>query len=127
MELLVQRKNPYGNDIAEIFISRPSSGISLKSGRVVHIPLYADDMILIAPDKISLKWKLNKTAEFLDNNQLTLNLDKTKVVVFRKSGRIWKDDTFYWNRCRIEVVKHYVYFGICFDSSLTFKGAKEYI
>ena len=46
-----------------------------------------------------------------------MNLGKTKVVIFRRGGRIGKRDHFFVNGAEIEVVKSYVYLGVVFSSS----------
>jgi len=70
---------------------------------IVHILLYADDMSIVAAYKETLQMKINVAAKFLRERGFNINIDKTKVVVFKKSGRRTKLDTFNWKGEDIEV------------------------
>jgi Reverse transcriptase (RNA-dependent DNA polymerase) len=119
--------NLYLEDVVTMFQDCPSSGIKLASGRIVHILMYADDMILMAPDRISLQRKLNILVDFFDRNQLKVNLEKTKVMIFRKNaGRIKKDDKLFWKKNEIEIVSKYIYLGITFTTSGMFREAAQH-
>ena len=49
--------------------------------------LYADDIVLIAPNEADLQNLINVVQEWCSKWQMRLNLDKTKVVHFRKKQR----------------------------------------
>ena len=63
--------------------------------------LYADDLIMLSTSKSGLQSCLNKLASYCDDNCLTVDLKKTKIVVFCKSGNV-STDKFYFNDVQIE-------------------------
>lgn len=90
---------------------------------LLHILLYADDMVILAPSAETLQIKLKIAAKFLKERGLQVNLEKTKVVVFRRAGRLKQHEAFNWNDSRIEIVKSYTYLGVKFSSSGLFNVA----
>lgn len=117
--------NLYINDIEKVFDNMESTGIRVNNTRTVHILMYADDMAVVTSDPISLQRKINKLGSYFDSNELSVNLNKTQVVVFRNGGKLSKDDSFYWNKYKIQVVKSYTYLGIVMTSSGHFRDASE--
>ena len=63
--------------------------------------LYADDLIILSASKSGLQSYSNKLASYCDDNCLTVNLKKTKIVVFYKSGKV-STDKFYFNDVQIQ-------------------------
>ena len=58
----------------------------LNRQKVTHL-LWADDLVLLALDKRSLQSLLNEVNSYCTVWGLTVNLDKTAVLVFNKTGR----------------------------------------
>ena len=75
--------------------------------------LYADDLILLSTSKSGLQSCLNKLASYCENNCLSVNLKKTKVVVYCKNGRL-STDRFCYANIEIENSTSYKYLGIIF-------------
>ena len=50
--------------------------------------MYADDVILISKSERGLQKCLTKLENYCDLWCLEINIDKTKTIVFNKSGRI---------------------------------------
>ena len=46
----------------------------------------------------------------------SVNRDKTKVVVFRKGGRLSDNLSFYYDGHKLDIVNKYTYLGIVFTS-----------
>jgi hypothetical protein len=90
---------------------------------VVHILMYADDMVIVAPSPETLQMKLKVAANFLSERGLSVNMGKTKVVVFGRSGRRSRKNKFYWMDQLIEIVSTYTYLGVTFSSTGVFKVA----
>ena len=63
---------------------------------------------------------LNKLYDYLDDNELQINLNKTKIMIFNKGkGRTSKTD-FYRNKVRIERVSSFSYLGIVVKQDITY-------
>jgi len=91
--------------------------------RILHILLYADDMVLLGSSQENLQAKINCAAKFFAERGLRLNLDKTKVVIFRRGGPVGTKMWFSWRGRLIRIVSTYVYLGITFSSSGSFRIA----
>jgi len=85
--------------------------------RLIHLLLYADDLALIAQSKELLQEKMTITANFFHSRGLHVNLKKTNVLIFRRSGRVRKDEKFSWRGEEVQNVKSYVYLGVTFQSN----------
>ena len=105
------------NDLPNIFSERDDQ-VELDGIRISSL-LYADDLILLSISKSGLQSCLNKLASYCENNCLSVNLKKTKVVVFCKNGRL-SMDRFYYDNIEIENSTSYKYLDIIFSSSGTF-------
>ena len=77
--------------------------------------LYADDTLLLAESPQCLQVALNALHEYATTFHLTVNLDKTQIIVFSR-GLITNDSlpAFMYGHDRVEVVKEYVYLGCTF-------------
>lgn len=79
---------------------------------------YADDLVLLARSKSQLQKALHCLEKFCDENLLTVNTEKTKVVIFRARNSPSSDFTLYGEQ--LEVVHEYLYLGILFSENGTF-------
>ena len=89
--------------------------------RTIHALLFADDLVLLAPDPINLQQKIDQLSDFAGKNGLKVNLSKTKVMIFRKGGRLRKCDSFSYQKKPVEVVNSYCYLGVSFHNTGKFK------
>jgi hypothetical protein len=56
--------------------------------------MYADDIVLISESAKGLHNCLSKLSNYCDIWNLSVNIDKSKVIIFNKSGRVIKKDNF---------------------------------
>jgi hypothetical protein len=56
--------------------------------------MYADDIVLISESAKGLQNCLNKLSNYCDICNLSVNIDKSKVIIFNKSGKVIKKDNF---------------------------------
>ncbi|KAL1447284.1 hypothetical protein WDU94_007617, partial [Cyamophila willieti] len=92
-------------------------GIQVDSSTEVILLMYADDLVVLSHSKIDLQKKMKAIEEYCERNKLEVNAEKTKVVVFRKSGKLSAQDKFYHMGAEIEVAKTFTYLGVVFSSS----------
>ena len=74
--------------------------------------MLADDNVTLAESRPLLQRKINALARYFEINDLTVNLGKTKVMIFRRGGRIADDETFTYLGQPVEIVNTYTYLGI---------------
>ena len=76
--------------------------------------MYADDIALTAESAADLQRMLGALHAYCRRWQLFVNVAKTEVVVFRRSGQV--TDTFAYNDQKLPVVESFRYLGVTFRS-----------
>lgn len=110
----------YISDIEDILKEFGVAGITIDSNLEIQILLYADDMVVLSATKLGLKMKIRRLEKYFDAHDLKVSLGKTKVVIFRRGGRIPSGTQFTYKGEEIEIVNHYTYLGVPFYSSCVF-------
>ncbi|UYV63334.1 hypothetical protein LAZ67_2003768 [Cordylochernes scorpioides] len=99
------------NDLIGLYNNSDLPGIYLPNYGYVHILLYADDIVLIGESKNNLQIKINMLRKYFETNLLTLNENKSKIVVFRNGGRLAQNDKWFWGERQLSVTTKYLYLG----------------
>ena len=81
--------------------------------------LYADDTIVLAESEETLQSALVGVFEYCDMWDLTVNVDKTKIMIFSR-GKIVKHRNFLFGSMPLEVVDEYTYLGMLFNYNGTY-------
>ena len=91
--------------------------------------LYADDIVLVAPDKESLEVLIKVVEEWCGRWRMNLNIAKTKILHFRKKSKnkTRSDHCFTFNSEVIEYVEQYKYLGLVLTEHLDWGKAIEEI
>lgn len=123
------------NDLSDFFENSDNiDGISCHDDHVIDnahnflkifLLLYADDTVLLSESEHDLQNLLNVYSNYCDEWKLTVNISKSKVMVFSK-GRPATYNFKYKNEC-LDVVSEYKYLGILFGRSGSFYKAKSHI
>ena len=107
-------------EVAKKIAAGGRAGYQLIPGaRDIFSLLFADDIVLIARTPAGLQNQINNLKEASANLGLVVNLDKTKVMVFRKGGYLGRAEKWYYGREKIEVVNSYKYLGFTFTTKLS--------
>ena len=105
----------YVNDLETELAIKGVAGIDI--GIInINILLYADDIILFGKNPEDLQNALNVLDEYCQRWKLTVNTSKTKIMVFRKGGRLPNNLNFVYNNIKIEIVNTFCYLGVVFTS-----------
>ena len=96
--------NLFINDIPDIFdeTCKPAK----LGSETINCLMYADDLILISETEDGLQKCLNKLAEYVERWQLSINIKKTKIIIFQRGGRL-PCTIFYLGNQIVEKVKQY--------------------
>ena len=86
--------------------------------------MFADDLVLISETAEGLQNSLDKIRSYCEKWLLTINSDKTKIMIFNKPGKLIKDK-FTLGNVPIENANSYTYLGLVFVPSGSFKPAME--
>ena len=89
--------------------------------------LYADDIVLLSNTAEGLQNALNKLGNICETWNLKINISKTKVMVFNKSGKLLIGFSLIYMQMAIEIVQEYKYLGIKFKPSGVFSHAVKYL
>lgn len=109
----------------------PRIGALLNSQRV-SLLTYADDIVLIALSENDLQLLLDELQQFCQSHQLTINMDKTEVVVFRNASStknyVPVNASWHINGKIVKVQGGYCYLGIWFDQfKSVVQSAKDFL
>jgi hypothetical protein len=88
------------NELAVELSKTGKHGIQLIPGAIeIFLLLFADDIILLSNTIIGLQNQLNSLKREAHRLQLTVNLEKTKILVFRKAGHLVnRENIVLWKR-----------------------------
>ena len=96
----------------------------LNSVRITHL-LWADDLVLLALTPLSLQKMLNTLHSYCLEWGLSVNIAKTAVMVFNRTGRLLNEsNSFFYGETCISPAREYTYLGIVFTLSGSFKIAQ---
>ena len=94
---------------------------------IFHPVLYADDTTLITSifttvqnSEEIINYELRNVSDWLKLNKLSLNVSKTKAMVFHCQQRVVSYPELYLEGRPIEFVKHFKFLGIIMDENLKF-------
>ena len=112
------------NDIEETFILNDLEGLDIDMFKLFML-LYEDDIVIFANSAEQLQESLNLLSDYWRRWKLTVNVSKTKVIVFRKGGLLPRNLVFYYNGHQLEIIKIFKYLGIVFTVGGSFAEAQN--
>ncbi len=90
--------------------------------------LFADDLVIVSKTATGLQTSLNKLEKYCSKWNLYVNIAKTNVVIFNKSGKLLnKKHQFFYGNQLIEISRSYKYLGIIFSCCGSFTKAMEHL
>ena len=118
--------NTFINDIIDLFHS--SCDPLHMTECEISCLLYADDLILLSQSENVSQKCVDRLNCYLKKWKVKINVKKTKIIVFNKSGKLFKGQKFKIGKQPIQITDSYVYLGITFHffnkSGKLFKGQK---
>ena len=87
--------------------------------------MFADDVACFSDTIIRLQHQINCIHSFCESVGMSLNLLKTKIIVFRKGGILKQMEKWYYNGQLIDIVPFYKYLGVYFTPKLIWTKTKE--
>ena len=103
------------NDL-ENGLSDESVGVNVVN-ILIKLLMFADDMAIFSTTIEGLQNGINNLSDYCRKWGLTVNILKTKIVVFRKGGKIGDKEKWYFRGKIIEVVPTFKYVGCLLSSS----------
>lgn len=112
------------NDMESELFSKGVQGITCDDVKLCLL-LYADDSVLFADSRDALQEGLDHLHDYCQRWKLTVNTDKTKVLVFARGGRLSADDHWFYGDNQLHVVTQFCYLGIVFSTRGKFTIAQQ--
>ena len=124
----------YLNDLESYLHLHMAPGITCETSEDVDyviflklfLLLFADDTVLFSNSREDLQVTLNVFETYCDKWKLTVNITKTKVLVF-SGGKTSTKLKFHYKGEELEVVNEYKYLGIFLSRTGSFLKAKRHI
>ena len=113
----------YVNDIEQEFITKGADGVDIGLFEL-FVLLYADDIVIFSESSEGLQKGLDILYEYCQRWKLTVNAKKSKIIVFRKGGRLPQNLEFKYGDSVIEIVNKFTYLGIVFTPGGSFSEAQ---
>jgi hypothetical protein len=108
-----------------IFISDLSSTLgdanctptNIDETKTINSIIWADDLLMLSETEDGLNNMLNNLNEYTKANLIYVNLEKTKCMIFNKSGRLIRRNFWLGNK-KVEMVREYKYLGFLITPSI---------
>ena len=116
--------NFYLSDLPKFLNAASPTDIMLGDGSI-NCLLYADDLVIFCRSAKNLQIILNKLESFCENADLSVNLDKTKIMIFNNCGKYLNNYLFRHGADELENVKSYKYLGLIMSTFGNFNLARQ--
>ena len=93
--------------------------------RKIPILMYADDIVLLSDSEKEMQTMLDHVHKWCKKWLMAVNLDKTKIVHFRKAKTPRSEYIYKYGSQPVEYANVYKYLGMYFDEHLTFEHNEE--
>ncbi|MCG7892781.1 MAG: reverse transcriptase family protein, partial [Candidatus Thiodiazotropha endolucinida] len=87
--------------------------------------MFADDVASFSDSIIGLQRQINCIQRFCNSVGMSLNLLKTKIIVFRNGGIVKNIEHWFYEGIHIDIVPFYKYLGVYFTPKLVWTKTKE--
>lgn len=110
------------NDLEIYLQQNTNAGLTLDQ-LSIYLLMFADDAVIFSDSVDGLQSCLNSLESYCLKWNLTVNVDKTKIVVYRKGGNLSRNEK--WTYCgqEIEIVSSFNYLGMVLSSGGSFNKA----
>ena len=116
------------NELANEMVNKCDRGIQMTPDLTdIFLLLFADDVVLFSDTRGGLQKQLNILYNYCQKWKLTVNLQKTKVVVFRHGGQLSQTEKLVYGKEKLNVISQYSYLGILFTSHLSLSQLTSYL
>ena len=113
------------SEVAEYVRKNGKHGIQLlPSLEEIFLLLFADDTVLVSSTPSGLQNQINNLEKASNSLGLIVNLDKTKVMIFRKK-HVGVGEKCFFNGNEMEIMNSYKYLGYTLTTKLSSNSACE--
>ncbi len=116
--------NIFQTDIHKLF-GKETDPLTLKEGVQINSLSWADDLVLMSTSHKGLQTCLNRLNEYCKKWGLSINVNKTKIMIMEKGRSINTNREFSLSGEPVECVQSYKYLGVIINYNGTFKKSME--
>ena len=109
--------------LGQEFITKGAEGVDIGYLKLFLL-LYTDDIVIFSESADGLQKGLNIFYEYCQRWKLTFNPIKSKIIIFRKGGRLPRNLSFRYGDTNLEIVNKFAYLGIVFSPGGSFSEAQ---
>ncbi|XP_059225005.1 uncharacterized protein LOC131997701 [Stomoxys calcitrans] len=91
----------------------------------IRVLLYADDIVILADDIEVFRKMIWNLENYCSRWNMVVNLQKSKIMVFRNGGRLSSRERWKYLNEEIEVVNEYCYLGVLLTPKMSFTKHAE--
>ena len=91
--------------------------LQLNDNEFINSIIWADDLLILSDSESGLQYKLKNLYGYCNENGTELNPDKTKCMVFNKTGKLIRK-VFTFGNIKLETTREYKYLGFLITPSL---------
>ena len=102
--------NIFLSDIVSLFNDQECDPLKIQNTKTIGSLVWADDLVILSETENGLQNMLNNLSSYVDQNRMKINVDKTKVMIFNKSGKLLRRHFQVGNEI-IYTTKTYKYLG----------------
>ena len=114
------------NDLCTLLREQCTGGFFItKEVSDIFCLMFADDIANCADTRIRLQKQLNIISEFCQLTKMTVNLNKTVIIVFRNGGPLRSYESWTFNGIPVKTTSEYQYLGLIFTPKLSWSKAKR--
>ncbi|KAK6172852.1 hypothetical protein SNE40_016429 [Patella caerulea] len=93
----------------------------------LYLLMYADDTVLLSESPENLQNMLNTLSNYCYENNLNVNVNNSKIVIFKNGGKIRENETWTYEGKDLEIVKSFNYLGVVFNHNGKFSLTQKTI
>ena len=109
-------------DITNNLKGNEDTYLRVNEGDPISSIIWADDLLLLSDSEKGLNNVLVKLEDYCKQNEIEVNLEKTKCMIFNKTGRLLRRSFWFGNK-RLENVREYKYLGFLITPSLNLNSS----
>lgn len=114
------------SEVADIVRQKGKHGVQLLPGfEEIFLLLFADDVVLMSSTPSGLQNQLTNLEKASKALGLSVNLNKSKIMIFRKGGHVAAHEKWFLDGEEIEIVNSYKYLGFTLTTKLSIASACE--
>ena len=102
--------NIFLSDLQENIEKTENNPVYINLNQPLGCLIWADDLLILSETEKGLNNMLKELQKFSEDNGLKVNMDKTKVMIFNKTGRHMRKN-FYLGNSKVETTREYKYLG----------------